>query len=136
MLIWKRLFRPLKQGLQTLFTKPWEKEKLLATITSAVELRVSRKEVAKLKQKVAALESGRTIPEIIGESKQIQAVFETVDKLKDTDANILILGENGTGKDLFANLLCQTSPRACKPFVCIDLSAIPEQLFESGTVWS
>ena len=127
----EKAVQAIKAGATDFIPKPWEKEKLLATITSAVELRVSRKEVAKLKQKVAALESARTIPEIIGESKQIQAVFETVDKLKDTDANILILGENGTGKDLFANLLCQTSPRACKPFVCIDLGAIPEQLFES-----
>ncbi|MFA6887689.1 MAG: sigma-54 dependent transcriptional regulator, partial [Fermentimonas sp.] len=61
----------------------------------------------------------------------IQSLFETVEKLKDTDANILILGENGTGKDLFANLLYQTSPRTGKPFVHIDLGSIPEQLFES-----
>lgn len=61
----------------------------------------------------------------------MQSLFETIDKLKNTDANILILGENGTGKDLIANLLCYCSPRADKQFVHIDLGTIPGQLFES-----
>ena len=126
----EKAVQAIKAGATDFIPKPWEREKLLATMASAVELRVSRKEVAKLKQKVAALESNRTIPDIIGDSKQIQAVFETVDKLKDTEANILILGENGTGKDLIANLLYQTSPRANKPFVFLVLVAIPVQLFE------
>jgi len=121
----------IKMGATDFIPKPWEREKLLATIASAVELSHKRKEVSNLKQKVAALESNRAFTEIIGESKQILSLFETVDKLKDTDANILILGENGTGKDLFANLIYQTSLRATKPFVCIDLGTIPEQLFES-----
>lgn len=121
----------IKMGATDFIPKPWEREKLLATIVSAVELSHKRKEVSNLKQKVAALESNRAFTEIIGESKQILSLFETVDKLKDTDANILILGENGTGKDLFANLIYQTSLRATKPFVCIDLGTIPEQLFES-----
>ena len=121
----------IKMGATDFIPKPWEREKLLATIVSAVELSHKRKEVSNLKQKVAALESNRAFTEIIGESKQILSLFETVDKLKDTDANILILGENGTDKDLFANLIYQTSLRATKPFVCIDLGTIPEQLFES-----
>ncbi len=121
----------IKMGATDFIPKPWEREKLLATIASAVELSHKRQEVSNLKQKVAALESNRAFTEIIGESKQILSLFETVDKLKDTDANILILGENGTGKDLFANLIYQTSLRATKPFVCIDLGTIPEQLFES-----
>lgn len=123
--------KAIKAGATDFIPKPWEKEKLLATVSSAVELRRSRKEVIELKQQVAALESSRSFPEIIGESDAIQSLFETVDKLKDTEANILILGENGTGKDMFANLLYQTSPRSGKPFVQIDLGAVPEQLFES-----
>ena len=67
----------------------------------------------------------------IGESEPMQRLFNTIEKLKDTDANILILGENGTGKDVIANLLYHSSPRAEKPFVRIDLGTIPEQLFES-----
>ncbi len=80
---------------------------------------------------MAALESNLSFPEIIGESEVMQSLFDTIDKLKNTDANILILGENGTGKDLVANLLYCCSPRADKPFVHIDLGAIPETLFES-----
>lgn len=127
----EKAVKSIKAGATDFIPKPWEREKLLATITSAIELRNSRKEVNNLKQKVAALESNSPFPEIIGNSEEIQMLFETVDKLKDTDANILILGENGTGKDLFASLLYQTSPRAGKPFVHIDLGSIPEQLFES-----
>jgi DNA-binding NtrC family response regulator len=121
----------IKAGATDFIPKPWEKEKLLATVSSAIELRKSRTEVTHLKQKVAAFESNRDMPEIIGESEPMQSLFETIDKLKETDANILILGENGTGKDLIANLLCYCSPRADKPFVHIDLGAIPGQLFES-----
>lgn len=127
----EKAVRAIKAGATDFIPKPWEKEKLLTSVLSAVSLRKSRVEVAHLKQQVAALESNRPFPEIIGESVAMQSLFETVDKLKDTNANILILGENGTGKDLVANLLYCTSPRADKPFVHIDLGSIPEQLFES-----
>ena len=66
--------------------------------------------------------------EIIGESEPMQAIFATVDKLKNTDANILILGENGTGKDLVARALYHQSPRSENLFVGIDVGSIPEQL--------
>lgn len=121
----------IKAGATDFIPKPWEKEKLLATVSSAIELRKSRTELTHLKQKVAAFESNRSMPEIIGESEAMQSLFETIDKLKATDANILILGENGTGKDMVANLLYCCSPRADKPFVQIDLGTIPGQLFES-----
>ncbi len=127
----EKAVRAIKLGAVDFIPKPWEKEKLLATVLSAVKLRQSRREVQNLKKKVAAYESNRRMPEIIGESPAMQELFETIDKLKDTDANILILGENGTGKDLVANLLYCSSARVDKPFVQIDLGAVPEQLFES-----
>lgn len=127
----EKAVKAIKEGATDFIPKPWEKEKLLATVSSALELRERRTEVSLLKQKVAAFESNRTMPEIIGESEPMQELFNTVDKLKDTDANILILGENGTGKDVITNLLYCCSPRADKPFVRIDLGTIPEQLFES-----
>ena len=71
------------------------------------------------------------MPEIIGESDAMLSLFKTVDKLRNTDANILILGENGTGKDVIANLLYHSSPRANNAFVHIDLGSVPETLFES-----
>ncbi len=127
----EKAVRAIKAGAADFIPKPWVKEKLLATVSSAVQLRQSRREVQNLKKKVAAYESNRQLPEVIGESPAMQELFETVEKLKETDANIMILGENGTGKDVIANLLYCNSPRAEKPFVRIDLGTIPEQLFES-----
>ncbi|MDL2208438.1 sigma-54 dependent transcriptional regulator [Parabacteroides sp. OttesenSCG-928-O15] len=125
--------RAIKAGATDFIPKPWEKEKLLATLSAAMELRKSRTEVQQLKEQVAAL--GETAHdsqyEIIGESLAMQEVYSTIEKLRDTDANILILGENGTGKDLVARALYHQSPRAGRIFVGIDLGSIPEQLFES-----
>lgn len=124
--------RAIKAGATDFIPKPWEKEKLLATLSSGMKLRRSGKEVKALKEQIEVL-SGQTGPEsdIIGESPAMKEVFATIDKLSETDANILILGENGTGKDIFAHLLYRCSPRYGKPFVTIDLGSIPEQLFES-----
>ena len=127
--------RAIKAGATDFIPKPWEKEKLLATLSSGMKLRRSRKEVKALKEQIEVL-SGQTGPEsdIIGESPAMKEVFATIDKLSETDANILILGENGTGKDVFAHLLYRCSPRYGKPFVTIDLGSIPEQLFELSLI--
>mgnify|MGYP000195216798 CR=1 FL=1 len=115
--------RAIKAGATDFIPKPWEKEKLLATLTSGIRLRQSQREVTILKEQVEVL-SGQSSPEgdIIGESPAMQEVFTTINKLSNTDANILILGENGTGKDVIARLLYRCSPR---------YGSIPEQLFES-----
>ncbi len=124
--------RAIKAGATDFIPKPWEKEKLLATLSSALTLRESRTEIKQLRRQVAALAvTDEEEVDIIGESDAMQAVFATIEKLQDTDANILILGENGTGKDLFARALYRLSPRATQLFVGIDLGSIPEPLFES-----
>ena len=124
--------RAIKAGATDFIPKPWEKDKLLATLTSGMRLRQSQQEVSILKKQVEVL-SGQNTSEndIIGESSDMQEVFTTINKLSNTDANILILGENGTGKDVIARLIYRCSPRYGKPFVTIDLGSIPEQLFES-----
>ena len=124
--------RAIKAGATAFIPKPWEKDKLLVTLTSGMRLRQSQQEVSILKEQVEVL-SGQNTSEndIIGESSVMQEVFTTINKLSNTDANILILGENGTGKDVIARLIYRCSPRYGKPFVTIDLGSIPEQLFES-----
>ena len=113
--------RAIKAGATDFIPKPWEKDKLLATLTSGMRLRQSQQEVSILKEQVEVL-SGQNTSEndIIGESSVMQEVFTTI-----------ILGENGTGKDVIARLIYRCSPRYGKPFVTIDLGSIPEQLFES-----
>jgi len=128
----EKAVKAIKAGATDFIPKPWEKEKLLATLSAAFELRESRNEVRNLKQQVAALSTKEdTSFEIIGESDKMQELFATIEKLRNTDANILILGENGTGKDLVARALYHHSSRVNKIFVSIDLGSIPEQLFES-----
>ena len=128
----EKAVQAIKAGATDFILKPWEGEKLLATIFSALQLRKSKDEISQLKKQVTVLESNRPpMPDIIGESDAMLSLFDTVDKLKNTHANILILGENGTGKDLIANLLCHSSSRADNAFVHIDLGSIPETLFES-----
>lgn len=124
--------RAIKAGATDFISKPWEKEKLLATLISGMRLRQSQREVDLLKEQVEVLSGqGSQESDIIGESSAMKEVFTTIRKLSEADANILILGENGTGKDVIAKLLYHYSPRHEKPLVTIDLGSIPEQLFES-----
>lgn len=128
----EKAVRAIKSGATDFIPKPWEKEKLLATLSSAVKLRESRREVKQLKERVEALSGqGEDLPEMIGRSEAMLQVFSTIRRLSETDANILILGENGTGKDLVARSLRLFSPRKDSPFVTIDLGSVPETLFES-----
>ena len=128
----EKAVRAIKAGATDFISKPWEKEKLLATLSSAVKLRQSRREVKLLKDRVEMLsDQEKGVPLMIGQSKVMQEVFTTIRRLSETDANILILGENGTGKDLVARSLRFFSPRQRADFVTIDLGSVPESLFES-----
>lgn len=128
----EKAVRAIKAGATDFISKPWEKEKLLATLSSAIKLRQSRREVKQLKDKMEMLSGQeKEVPLMIGQSKVMQEVFTTIRRLSETDANILILGENGTGKDLVARSLRFFSPRQQAPFVTIDLGSVPESLFES-----
>ena len=123
--------KAIKAGAFDFISKPWEKDKLLATLFSSLRLKESQQEVANLKKQMEILNKTEAAYEIIGESDAMQKIFGMIEKLSATDANILILGENGTGKDLIAKAICQHSPRAGKVFVSIDLGTIPDSLFES-----
>ncbi|MBQ3877949.1 MAG: sigma-54-dependent Fis family transcriptional regulator [Prevotella sp.] len=125
--------RALKSGATDFVTKPWDNSKLLATLFAGIELSQERRKSQLLEQRmeVAASPFGAAAPVIIGQSPAMQRVLQTVEQVAATDANVLILGENGTGKDVMARQLCARSRRAAKPFVSIDLGSVPEQLFES-----
>jgi two-component system, NtrC family, response regulator HydG len=125
--------RALKAGATDFILKPWQNEKLVATISTAIRLKQSYNEVDKLKKAKEMLEEqiSRPFGEIIGQSKAIHEVFTLIDKVAKTDANILILGENGTGKELIARAIHQRSLRKDNSFVSVDMGAITETLFES-----
>jgi DNA-binding NtrC family response regulator len=125
--------RAIKSGAVDFVLKPWQNEKLLATLSSAMQLRRSRAKVRQLEVSQRHLSEAMDLPfhEMVGSSPAIQRVFHTIEKVAGTDANILILGENGTGKELVARAIHRRSPRADEVFITVDMGAVPETLFES-----
>ena len=123
----------IKQGAADFVGKPWQNEKLLATVSSALALSRSRREVDDLRTRQRQLSDDLDRPyhDFIGECEAMQRVFATISKVAATDANVLILGENGTGKELAARAVHRQSLRADSVFVKVDMGAISETLFES-----
>ncbi len=116
--------RSLKEGAFDFVVKPWHNEKLLATIKDAIK-RKENKGFAPLAT------SSIFETELLGESEVMQDIFYKIQKIAPTDANILILGENGTGKELIAKAIHHFSHRSTKPFIKVDVGALTESLFES-----
>lgn len=119
--------RSLKEGASDFVVKPWHNDKLRAIIKDTL-----RNGSAYLQEPSATLQNelaGAT--EWIGESEVMNDLLYKISKIAATEANVLILGENGTGKDLLANIIHQKSSRAQAPFVKVDLGALSENLFES-----
>lgn len=125
--------RAIKEGATDFVLKPWENEKLLATLNSALQLRRSKLEVDQLKNQQQQLyqDLDRKFKDIIGQSPAMEKVFETIERVAVTDANVLILGENGTGKELIARAIHRNSKRHREAFVGVDLGSITATLFES-----
>ena len=119
--------RSLKEGAADFVVKPWHNEKLLGTIRDALSKKTNKGSGLSLKSADAST-SGTTL---VGESDAIRDIFFKLDKIAPTEANILILGENGTGKDLIAKAIHERSLRKDKPFVKVDVGALTEGLFES-----
>lgn len=117
--------RSLKEGASDFVVKPWHNERLINTIKDALRKKGS-------KQSSSSFSTDTMIgKELIGESESMQAIFHKVQKIAPTDANILILGENGTGKDLIAKIVQQQSLRSAAPFIKVDIGSLTESLFES-----
>jgi DNA-binding NtrC family response regulator len=125
--------RALKEGATDFVLKPWQNEKLLATLTAACRLRKSTQEVKTLVDKQRGFNQAMNAhySDFIGVSAPMQKVYQTIEKVGTTDANVLILGENGTGKELAARALHRKSRRVDEAFVSVDLGAVSETLFES-----
>ena len=125
--------KAIKQGATDFILKPWQNEKLLATLSSAMNLRQSLLEVDKLRSRQDQLSADmdKRFHDMIGVSPGMQRVFSTIEKVSRTDANVLIIGENGTGKELVARALHRQSLRAHDVFISVDMGAIAETLFES-----
>ncbi len=125
--------KAIKQGGFDFVEKPWNNEKLLATLQAAFEMRQSKLKVKKLEEKQAAINTNLNadIHFIGGESESMKKVFTMVEKVAQTDANVLILGENGTGKELIARRIHQLSERKNEVFMSVDMAALSETLFES-----
>jgi DNA-binding NtrC family response regulator len=125
--------KAIKEGAIDFVLKPWQNEKLLATLSAASKLRKSREEIKNLKSRQKQLSADLDLPfrEIIGSCQAMQKVFDTIKKVAKTDANIIIIGENGTGKELVARELHRQSHRSSEVFITVDLGSLSEALFES-----
>ena len=123
----------IKEGATDFVLKPWQNEKLLATLSAAARLRQTRREVDRLRAQREQLHADLDgqFPGLIGTSPAMRAVFDAIQKVGATEANVLILGENGTGKDVVARALHRRSARASEAFIRVDLGAVSESLFES-----
>jgi len=125
--------KALKQGASDFILKPWNNERLLTTVKSAYELRKSKEEIHKLKTKEKGLKQliNDDKSSIIGNSKSLTAVLSLVRKVAKTDVNVLITGENGTGKELIAREVHRLSRRKDEVFINVDMGSISDSLFES-----
>ncbi len=125
--------KAIKDGATDFVLKPWQNEKLLATVSSAMKLRMSKREIDNLlsRQKQLSQDLDQQFHDIIGTSEEMKKVFSTIQKVAGTDANILILGENGTGKELVARAIHRQSKRKEQIFLGVDMGALSESLFES-----
>lgn len=123
----------IKEGALDFIVKPWENKKLLATVHAAYSLSQKKREIEQLqrKQKTLCSDLDQQFREIIGTSAGLSEVIALVNKIAKTEVNVLILGENGTGKELIARAIHRTSSRHHEVFIRVDLGSLPETLFES-----
>ncbi|TRX56270.1 sigma-54-dependent Fis family transcriptional regulator [Fulvivirga sp. M361] len=122
----------MKQGAMDFIVKPWENERLLAIVNNAFQLSLQSSEIAQLKSRQHVISNvSNSSGELIGNSQTMQHVHKFIEKVAPTDANILLLGENGTGKEVAARAIHKRSLRADEVFISVDLGAISENVFES-----
>lgn len=116
--------RAMREGAADFILKPWQNDKLLATLSVAAALRKTR-------TTMSAMSASKPVDDMVADSREMQEILRVVARVAPTDVNVLIRGENGTGKELIAQALHRQSARAHKMLVTVDLGAVPENLFES-----
>jgi two-component system response regulator HydG len=123
----------MKEGAVDFIVKPWENEKLEATVRASCQYALTKQELVQLKSRQSQYSREVHAPEseVMGNSPQIKEVISSVNKVASTDANVLLLGENGTGKELIAKLIHHQSLRKDQPFLKVDVGALSVNLFES-----
>lgn len=121
----------IREGAADFVVKPWDNAKLIATVSAVSQLARVDREVTTLRRRQRTLNEylGRDVDSIIGDSPGLKQVLSSIDKVARTDANVLILGENGTGKELVARAIHRQSLRREQAFISVDLGAIAESLF-------
>ncbi|HKK41363.1 MAG TPA: sigma-54 dependent transcriptional regulator [Bacteroidales bacterium] len=125
--------KSLREGAADFVLKPWDNEKLKATLEAASRLRNSSIEISDLRsrEKILRQDVNRSDVMVIGKSAAMEGIMKLVDKISDTDASVMITGENGTGKEVIAREIHRRSGRNNELFVMVDLSSLSESLFES-----
>ena len=125
--------KAIKQGAFDFLLKPWDNEKLYSTLQAAYKHRCSKMRLSKLESENRFLiqNQNKDYTEFIGQSPAMQDILKTISKVAKTDANVLILGENGCGKELVAREIHRQSERARNVFMSIDLASLNENIFES-----
>jgi DNA-binding NtrC family response regulator len=125
--------KAMKEGATDFIQKPFDAVKLVSTVRAAFQLRMSKAQVSKLmdKQKHLSEDLDKKFNALIGESAGMKEILSVVRKVAPTDANVLILGENGTGKELIAREIHRQSKRSNDVFISVDLGSLAESLFES-----
>jgi DNA-binding NtrC family response regulator len=125
--------RAIKEGATDFVVKPWENNKLITTLQAAYKLRQSKIENKKLRDRQKQINKGIIKHDglLIGKSQPMESVLQVINKVARTDANVLVVGENGTGKELIVKEIHNNSKRADEAFISIDIGTITETLFES-----
>jgi two-component system, NtrC family, response regulator HydG len=123
----------MREGAEDFVMKPWDNAKLIATVSAVARLARADREVANLRRRQRSMNeyTGQDVEPIVGNSEALRQVLASIDKVARTDANVLIVGENGTGKELVARAIHGRSLRREQAFIGVDLGAVSESLFES-----
>jgi DNA-binding NtrC family response regulator len=120
----------MKRGARDYVEKPWQNERLLATVRAQADLRAARRTEVRLREQ-SERERRHGLPDLVGSSKAMAPVLKLMERVAATDANVLVTGEHGTGKDVVARWIHAASARAQQPFVAVNAGALAEGVFES-----